>query len=356
MQFRPLRNSSHENIVAGAKLDSLFMESIRSLQSIKLANRESQREGSWRLQFAQSIGSGARVERLKVGYEAANGVLTGSEYVLIVFLGATEVLDGTLTIGMLYAFIAFRSHFSTAVTSIVDQVMQYRMVGLHLERLADITSSEQEEGLLDQGGFTIPVSGGVELRDISFIYAGTQQAVFDHVSVVIPAGSFIALYGPSGVGKSTLLKVLMGLIEPSTGEVLADGLSLSKIGLRSYRSAISAVTQEDTLFSGSLKDNITFFDLSPNNERMIEAAKLAEIHGDILHTTMGYESLIGDMGTALSQGQQQRVLIARALYSQPKIIFLDEGTGHLDARAENTIMDNIKSLGITCIYVVSLCR
>ena len=232
---------------------------------------------------------------------------------------------------MLYAFIAFRSHFSTAVTSIVDQIMQYRMVGLHLERLADITSSEQEEGLLDQGSFTIPVSGRVELRDISFIYAGTQQAVFDHVSVVIPAGSFIALYGPSGVGKSTLLKVLMGLIEPSTGEVLADGLSLSKIGLRSYRSAISAVTQEDTLFSGSLKDNITFFDLSPNNERMIEAAKLAEIHGDILHTIMGYESLIGDMGTALSQGQQQRVLIARALYSQPKIIFLDEGTGHLDS-------------------------
>jgi ATP-binding cassette subfamily B protein RaxB len=351
LQFRPLRNSSHENIVAGAKLDSLFMESIRSLQSIKLANRESQRENSWRLQFAQAIGSGARVDRLRVGYEAANSSLTGLEYVLVIFLGASEVLNGTLTIGMLYAFMAFRSHFSTSVTSIVDQIMQYRMVGLHLERLADITNAEQEEGLRDQGSFTIPVSGQVELRNVSYIYAGTKKAVFAGVSVLIPKGGFVALYGPSGVGKSTLLKVLMGLVEPVSGEVLVDGISLGKIGLRSYRSAISAVTEEDTLFSGSLKDNIAFFDLAPDSERIIEAARLAEIHQDILCMTMGYESLIGDMGAALSQGQQQRILIARALYSQPKVIFLDEGTGHLDGVNEEKIMENIKALGITCIYV-----
>ncbi len=351
LQFQPLRNSSHENIVAVAKLDSLFMESIRSLQSIKLANRESQREGSWRQQFAQTIGSEASVGRLTVGYEAVNGTLTGFEYVLVIFLGANEVLDGTLTIGMLYAFMAFRSHFSTSVTSIVDQIMQYKMVGLHLERLADITNSEQENGLRDQGNLTIPISGGVELREVSFVYAGSKHPVFTNISTQIMAGSFVALYGPSGVGKSTLLKVLMGLVEPSTGDVLVDGQELEKIGLRSYRTAISAVTQEDTLFSGSLKDNIAFFDLSPDNEKIVEAAKLAEIHQDILQMTMGYESLIGDMGTALSQGQQQRILIARALYSQPQIIFLDEGTGHLDTLSEEKIMDNIKSLGITCIYV-----
>ena len=351
VQFQPMRNSNHENIAAHAKLDSVFMESIRSLQSIKLANRESQREGTWRQQFAQTISSGAQVGRLTVTYEAVNGTLTGMEYVLVIFFGANQVLGGTLTIGMLYAFLAFRSHFSIAVTSIVDQAMQYKMVGLHLERLADITQSDQETGLKDQGRFSIPVIGKLELKSVSFYYSGSKVPVFDEFSVAIPAGSFLGLYGPSGVGKSTLLRVMMGLLEPDSGEILIDGQDIKKIGLRSYRAAISAVTQEDTLFTGSLKDNITFFDLSPNDEKIIQVAKLAEIHDDIIQMAMGYESLIGDIGMSMSQGQQQRLLIARALYSNPKILFLDEGTAHLDAQLENKIMDNIKKLDITCIYV-----
>lgn len=351
LQFRPLRSSNHENITTTAKLDSLFMESIRSLQGIKLANRESQREGIWRQQFARTISTGARVGRLTVTYGAVNGLLTGMEYVLVIFLGANEVLNGTLTIGMLYAFMAFRSHFSSSIISIVDQTLQYKMVGLHLERLSDITLSEQEKGLKDQGQFSIPITGHLELINNSFCYAGSKHAIFENISISIPAGSFIALYGPSGVGKSTLLKVMMGLVEPTTGEVLADGQSLDKIGLRSYRKAIAAVTQEDALFSGSLKDNITFFDLSPDGDRIIEVAKLAEIHDDILQMPMGYESLIGDMGMALSQGQQQRLLISRALYGHPKILFLDEGTAHLDKETEEKIMVKLKGLGITCIFV-----
>jgi len=351
LQFRPLRNTSHENITAQAKLDSLFMESIRSLQSIKLANRESQRESTWRQQFAHTISSSARVGRLTVSYEAVNGSLVGMEYVLVIFLGANEVLSGALSIGMLYAFLAFRSHFSTAVSSIVDQLIQYKMVGLHLERLADITQSEQEQGLREPGQFTIPVIGDIELRSISYSYSGCRISVLDNITVSIPKGHCIALTGPSGVGKSTLLKIMMGLVEPTHGELLVDGQALQKLGLRSYRTAISGVTQEDNLFTGSLRDNISFFDLFPDINRIIQVSKLAEIHDDILQMSMGYESLVGDMGIAMSHGQQQRLLIARALYSEPKILFLDEGTAHVDGVTEQRIMDNIRSLHITCVFV-----
>ncbi|MEH6556893.1 MAG: peptidase domain-containing ABC transporter [Oceanicoccus sp.] len=351
IQFQPLKNSNHENITANARLDSMFIESIRSLQGIKLSNKESQREARWRHQFVETINTGARVGRLTVVYGTANDLLTGMEYVLVIFLGAREVLNGHLTIGMLYAFMAFRTQFSNAVTSIIDQTMQYKMIGLHLERLSDITLSEQEEGLKDQGLFSIPISGHLEIRNISFSYAGCKKAVFENVSISIPATSFVALFGPSGVGKSTLLKIMMGLVTPTEGEIHVDEHPIEKLGLRSYRQAISAVTQEDSLFSGSLKDNITFFDISPDIERIMVVAKLAEIHDDILEMPMGYESLIGDMGMAMSQGQQQRLLIARALYSQPKILFLDEGTAHLDSQTEGKIMDNLKSLNITCVFV-----
>ncbi|MCZ6502157.1 MAG: peptidase domain-containing ABC transporter [Gammaproteobacteria bacterium] len=351
LQFRPLRNSNHEVITSVAKLDSLFMESIRSLQSIKLAGRESQRESAWRNQFAESLTNNARIGRLTVSYEAVNNTLTGLEYLLVVYLGAKEVMGGLLSIGMLYAFMSYRYNFSAAVTSIINQVMQYWMVGLHLERVSDITNSELEAGLESERHFTIPISGEIELKRVSFTYTGSKLPIFENLSLQIPAGNFVALYGPSGSGKSTLLNVLMGLSNTTDGQILVDGQPLSKTILRSYRGAISAVTQEDELFSGSLKDNITFFDLSADADRILQAARHAEIHEDILRMTMGYESLIGDMGTALSEGQQQRLLLARALYNQPRILFLDEGTAHIDAQIEMKIMDTLKSLNITCIYV-----
>jgi len=351
IQFHPLRNSSHEVITAAAKLDSIFMETIRSIQSIKLTGRESQREATWRHQFAERLTNEARTGRLTVGYEAVNNTLTGIEYLLLVYLGAKEAMSSLLSIGMLYAFISYRTNFSIAVTSIINQVMQYRMVSLHLERISDITNTETEIEPGHNSHFAIPISGDIELKNVSFTHTGSQMPVFDNLSLHIPAGSFVVLYGPSGAGKSTLLSVLMGLSKATKGRLLADGQPVTTTKLGDYRGAISAVTQEDSLFSGSLRDNITFYDLSVSENRLLQAARLAEIHEDVLKMTMEYESLIGDMGTALSQGQQQRLLLARALYTEPRILFLDEGTAHIDAINEHKIMATLKSLSITCIYV-----
>ena len=159
------------------------------------------------------------------------------------------------------------------------------------------------------------------------------------------------MFGPSGAGKSTLLKVLVGLLQPSKGKVLIDGLPLNVLGQKTYRKNVAALMQDDCLFSGSLSENISFFDLVPDHERIQEVCKQVNIHDEILQTPMGYDSLIGDMGSSLSMGQQQRVLLARALYRRPKILFLDEGTAHVDALGEETIMKNLKSLDITVVYI-----
>ena len=351
VQFRPLRAANHENISATAKLDTLFIESIKALQSIKLGGKEIERQNSWRNQFANSINTEARIGRLKISYEAANELLTGTEYVVVIFLGARAVIDNELSIGMLYAFMAYRTNFSNAVISIVNQLLQYWMLGLHLERVSDITQTALETGLETHSTLILPISGELEAKSISFRYSPSDPQVFSDFSLRIAPGSFVALFGPSGIGKTTLLKVLMGPLEPETGVLEVDGIPLSGLGARSYRRSIAAVMQSDSLFSGSIRENIAFFDASPDFNLIREACQQAEIHAEILLSPMGYDSLIGDMGSSLSGGQQQRLLIARALYQNPRILFLDEGTAHVDSAKEEKIMSNLKLKGLTCIFV-----
>jgi ATP-binding cassette subfamily B protein RaxB len=351
VQFIPLRNASHENIAADAKLNSIFMESIRTLQGIKLAGKEIDRQNSWRNQFAASINTNAKIGRLTISYEAANNTLTGLEYVAVIYLGANFVLTNQMSVGMLYAFMAYRSNFSNSIISIINQFVQYRMLGLHLERLSDITETRKEEGLQTTSTLLLPVQGSLRVKGLGFSYAVSEPPIIANLDLQIEAGEMVALFGPSGAGKSTLLKILVGLLQPTTGELLIDGLSLDVLGQKTYRNNVAALMQDDSLFSGSLSENISFFDLVPDHERIQRVCKQVNVHDEILKTPMGYDSLIGDMGSSLSMGQQQRLLMARALYRKPKILFLDEGTAHVDALSEKTIMQNLKSLDITVVYV-----
>ena len=186
---------------------------------------------------------------------------------------------------------------------------------------------------------------------MSFRYAETEQFVLKNVNIKVDAGQFVTIMGPSGGGKTTLLKIMLGLIEPTSGEVLIDGLPLSTVGVRAYREQIAAVMQDDHLLSGSIADNISFFDPGFDHDRMTMCAQMAGIHDEIMAMPMAYNSLIGDMGSSLSGGQKQRVMLARALYKAPKILFLDEGTAHLDVRNEKQINERLRRLNITRISV-----
>ena len=195
------------------------------------------------------------------------------------------------------------------------------------------------------------IRGRVEVRNVSFRYAESEPSVLEDVDLTIEPGQFVTIMGPSGGGKTTLVKIMLGLLEPTSGEVLIDGVPLSVIGARVYREHVGAVMQEDQLLSGSIADNICFFDPSFDKAKMIRCAQLAGVHDEIMAMPMAYNSLIGDMGSSLSGGQKQRVLLARALYRDPKILFLDEGTAHLDVQKERQISQSLRALSMTRISV-----
>jgi ATP-binding cassette subfamily B protein RaxB len=167
----------------------------------------------------------------------------------------------------------------------------------------------------------------------------------------VEPGEHLAVTGPSGGGKSTIAKILLGLVEPQGGAMLVDGLPLTEFGYQNYHNQIAAVLQDDTLFAGTLAENIALFDDDPDRAKIEKAAAAAAIHADILAMPMGYETLVGDMGSALSGGQKQRVLLARALYREPKLLVMDEGTSHLDAEHERQVNRSVGAMGITRIII-----
>jgi ATP-binding cassette subfamily B protein RaxB len=175
--------------------------------------------------------------------------------------------------------------------------------------------------------------------------------IFQNVNYTFKPGESVAIVGPSGGGKTTLMKNMLGLLETSEGCVLVDGVEINKFGLSNYRSQIGAVMQDDHLLSGSLMDNISFFDPEMDEAHVIKCATLASIHQDIEQMPMEYNTLIGDMGTTLSGGQRQRLLLARALYCKPKILFMDEATSSLDTKLESIVNNAVKQLNITRIII-----
>ena len=171
------------------------------------------------------------------------------------------------------------------------------------------------------------------------------------VDLVIEPGEHVAITGPSGEGKSTLIKIILGLIEPSEGAVFVDGIRLEAFGLKSYRAQVGAVLQNEGIFAGSIAENIALFDKLSDMDRVIASARAAALHDDIAAMPTGYETLVGDMGAAISGGQKQRLILARALYRQPRLLVVDEGTSHLDEDKERLVNAAISALGVTRIVV-----
>ena len=349
--YRMLRNRSLNEIYAKAKEDSNFIETVRAIQSIKIFNRESERETQWLNRYSDVVSANVRLGRAQVTFKTLNDLLFGFENVLVVYLAARLALDNVLTIGMIFAFMAYKMQFVEKAVQLVEKGIDFRLLELHLERLSDIALTPIEVGQERPLTYVRPIKGKIELKDVSFRYASTEPFVIEKLNLTVEAGETVTVVGPSGCGKTTLVKIMLGLLEPTSGEVLIDGVPLSGIGIRAYREQIAAVMQEDELLSGTVADNICFFDSGFDQQRMYQCAQLAGIHDDLMAMPMTYTSLVGDMGSCLSSGQKQRVLLARALYRHPKILFVDEGTAHVDMEMESKIYDNLGSLGLTLICI-----
>ena len=350
--FRPLYRATEDQIVRAANLSTHFLETVRGIRAIKLFSRQPERRSAWQTLLVSETNATLAIEKLRIFYSLARSVLSGIFNIVLLWVGATQILAGSLSVGMLMAFIAYRGQFEARVTGLIDLAIDLKMLRLYGERLADVvlTPPEAQSRLLltAQQAQAAPE---VRLENVRFRYAPHDPWVLDGLTFSVAPGESVAIAGPSGCGKTTLVHLLLGVYAPQEGTVRIGGPALGSMGNDAWRQLIGTVMQDDTLFAGSIADNICFFDASPDLPWIEECARLAAVHTDIEAMPMGYQTLVGDMGTVLSGGQKQRIVLARALYKRPSILLLDEATSHLDIRREAQINRAISALKVTRILV-----
>lgn len=349
--YRPLRAASEEQIIHGAKQQSHFLETVRGIRTIKLFQRQNDRSDDWLSLLINQINTGVRAQKLQIYYQQVNGSLMAIENVLLLWLGATMIMDQEFTVGILMAFNSYKGQFAGRVSSLVDKVFELKMLSIQTERLADIVLTKPEDDG-ENNTFILPSKAPtIEFRNVTFQYSEMEPFVLNGVSFFINSGESVALAGQSGCGKTTITQILSGSLFPISGEVLIDGVNLKDIGVNNFRQFSATVLQDDVLFAGSILDNITFFDHNNDLEWARECARMAAIDADIMQMPMQYNTLVGDMGLALSGGQKQRLLLARALYKRPLLLILDEATSHLDVNLEEQVNKAVSRLNMTRVIV-----
>lgn len=342
---------SEEQIVKSAKCNSHFMETLYGMLTVKALGIADKRAMHWLNLNIDAANSNIKLTRFNMLIGGINTFLATIDQIIILWLGAMLVIDNAMTLGMFFAFNAYRDQFTERASNLIDVGISFKMLSLHNERISDIAFTEAEAEKTEKRWVESNIPVSLEIRNLSFQYDPLSLPVFEQLNFNIEAGSSVAIIGPSGVGKTTLLKVMSGLLQPTQGEVLVNGLDINKLGLNNYRQMIACVLQEDRLFSGSLFDNIAAFDQDIDHERVKRCAEHCNLDQEIMAMPMGYETLIGELGTGLSGGQKQRLLIARALYRRPNILFMDEATSHLDLENESVINQSMRSLNITRIII-----
>nr|WP_286165237.1 peptidase domain-containing ABC transporter [Pantoea sp. 201603H] len=345
------RQIAEEQIVNEAKVSSHFMETLHGMATIKALSLTRLRSMQWLTLKIDAINSGIRLSRFDMVFGGVSMLVAALDQVIILWLGAGLVIDGTLSLGMFIAFNAYRGEFSSRTVTLVNTLLQLRMLNLHSGRVADIARSEAEptsqQGLFFENDTAMALYG----RGITYRYDKLSRPVVDDLDITVSAGECVALTGASGSGKTTLMKILAGLTIPEGGNVFVNGRDIHKIGIDNYRRYIACVLQDDKLFAGTIEENIAGFDDEMDRSRVVHCAQLSCIDREIMNMPMGYQTLLSELGSSVSGGQHQRLLIARALYRQPKILFMDEATSHLDLANESRINAAIAALNITRIII-----
>ncbi|MBJ2128635.1 peptidase domain-containing ABC transporter [Alteromonas sp. IB21] len=351
-----IKRLTTERIALAASEQSHFMESVRAILPIRVYGQEVQRHGHWQNKLVATLNKDITLGKINIGSTLSNQLLFGAENLVVVYVGASLVMESTLSIGMLLAFMAYKTRFVNALDGVVNKVIELNMLGVHFTRLSDIllTPAQAKPNTLlakTISSFSYPdalssstPSNTIALNanSLGYRYSASNEWVFRHINLSVECGDIVAIIGDSGCGKSTLFKCLMGLYPLSEGSVNYANVK---------RPVIASVLQEDTCLSGTIAQNICCFEHAADFKKMVHVAHLACIHEDIMKMPMQYHSLVGDMGSSLSGGQKQRLLLARALYQNPDILFLDEASSHLDMANEAQINHHLKSLNMTRIIV-----
>jgi ATP-binding cassette, subfamily B, bacterial len=333
---------------AQAGSQSYLVEALSGIATLKASGGEERALDRWTDLLAKQLHVTVQRTHLAAVVDSALMALRLGSPLLLLWIGALRVLDGSLSLGTMLALNILGTTVLTSLASLVASAQQLQLVGVYLDRLADVLDAEPEQASAE-GRMRRRLLGRIELRNVSFQYADDSPWIFRDASLVIEPGQKVALVGRTGAGKSTFLKLLLGLYPPTEGEILYDDEPLQNWDYRALRKQFGVVLQDPFLFNGSARESISFNAPDLQMERIVEAAQIAAIHEELAAWPMGYETPVGEGGNSISGGQRQRLSIARAVAHRPSVLVLDEATSHLDVRTEQVIDRQLSRLACTRI-------
>jgi ATP-binding cassette subfamily B protein len=352
---RAAQRLTSTSLIAEARSQSYSMQFLGGIGTLKASGTEPRAVERFSEVFSEELAASLARGKLGVLVESATGLLRNASPLVLLTVAALQVVDGQLSLGAALAVNALAAGFLGPIDGLMSCMQSLVFLRGYIDRLDDVfeTAPEQDPATVRPAPM---LTGRIKAEGVSFRYDPLSADVVKNVSLDIAPGSFVAIVGRSGSGKTTLAHVLLGLYRPSAGVVLHDGIDLTQLDVRTVRSQLGVVTQEPYLFSESIRENIAFADPRMPLDRVVDAARMAAVHDDIVQMPMGYDTNVGDAGALLSGGQRQRVAIARAIAARPRVMLLDEATSHLDAIAEHAVyqaLDGIESTRIVVAHRLS---
>jgi len=346
----PTRTLMQASLAAQAEAQSYIGEVIGAIPTVKASGCERVALERWSARFRTDLRFSYARARLSALIEAGMLGLRVMAQLALLLIGMQAILAGTASLGTTLAMIAIATVFLVPLNSLATTVQRLQIVGASIERIVDVIEHPPE-----QSGSRVSasprLSGGIELRNVGFSYERNGTPVVRGVSLSIRPGEHVALVGTSGSGKSTLAMLMIGLYEPTEGEILFDDIPFRELDYPSVRAQFGVVMQEPAIFSGSIRDNLLFGEKEIPVEGLTRCARLAAIDEEIARLPMGYQTYLAERGSGLSGGQRQRIALARALAHVPRILLLDEATSHLDTVTERRIHERLRELRCTRIVI-----
>jgi ATP-binding cassette subfamily B protein len=330
LDYKRFAEVSHEQ--------SKVMELINGMQEIKLHNAEKQKRWGWEYVQARLFRVSIKGLILEQTQTIGSSVINELKNIFIIFLSAKLVIDGSITLGMMLAISSIVGSLNGPVTQLIEFVRELQDAKISLARLSEIHEKEDETQQEVHQTNDVSYDSDIEIKNLSYRYLGSDIPVLKNLNLIIPANKVTAIVGVSGSGKTTLMKLLLKFYEPDKGEISIGNTQLSNISQKAWRSTIGAVMQEGFIFSDTIANNIAIGVDKVDKQRLLYAADVANIKEYISSLPLGYNTKIGSEGVGMSTGQKQRLLIARAVYKNPEILFFDEATSALDANNEKEIM------------------
>ena len=331
---------------------STVIELINGMQEIKMNNAEKQKRWKWEFIQARLFKVSIKTLALEQTQGVGSSVINELKNILITFTSAVLVIQGNITLGMMLSIQYIIGQLNSPISQMVGFIRSYQDAKISMERLGEIHNKEDEENTQKQFVKNIKPNQIIELKKIEFRYLGTDENVLKGIDLIFPPNKITAIVGASGSGKTTLMKLLLKFYEPNKGEINYGQNNLSTISHKSWRDRCGVVMQEGYIFNDTIAYNIAIGQDTIDQERLINAVKIANIYDFIQSLPLGFNTKIGNEGIGISTGQKQRIFIARAVYKNPDILFFDEATSALDAKNERIIMENLNTFFVDKTVIV----